>query len=68
MQVDEGSTSDCGAANELTFDLISTLDRLCAGSKASATIDSGSTPDGSMMYRMNGVLAHRSDRRRARQE
>jgi hypothetical protein len=45
MQIDKGSTSDCGAANELTFDLISKLERLCAGSKAGATIDSSSTPD-----------------------
>jgi hypothetical protein len=67
MQIDEGSASDCGAANELTFDLIYTLDRLCVGSKAGATIDSSNSPDDSMMYRMDGVIAHRSDRRRARQ-
>lgn len=66
MQIDEGSISDYGAANELAFDLIYTLDRLYAGSKARATIDSSNSPDDSMMYRMDGVLAHRSDRRRAR--
>jgi hypothetical protein len=68
MQIDEGSTSDCGAANELTFDLIYTLDRLCGGTKAGATIDSGNSPDDSMMYLMDGVLAHRSDLRQGRQE
>jgi hypothetical protein len=66
MQIDEGSTSDCGAANELAFDLIHTLDRLYAGPKAGVTIDSSNSPDDSMTYRMDGVLAHRSDRRRAR--
>jgi len=66
MQIDEGSTSDCGAADELSFDLIYTLDRLYAGSKAGATIGSSNSPDDSMTYRMDGVLAHRSDRRRAR--
>jgi hypothetical protein len=67
MQIDEGSASDYGGANEFTFDLIYTLNRLCAGSKAGATIDSSNSPDDSMIYRMDGVLAHRSDCRRARQ-
>ena len=66
MQIDEGSTSDCGAANELAFDLIYTLDRLYAGPKAGVTIDSSNSPDDSITYRMDGVLAHRSDGRRAR--
>jgi hypothetical protein len=48
MQIDEGSTSDRGAANELAFDLIYTLDRLYAGSKAGVTIDSSTSPDDSM--------------------
>jgi hypothetical protein len=68
MQIDEGSTSDCGAANELTFDLIYTLDRLCGGTKAGATIDSSNSPDDSVMYLMDGVLAHISDLGRGRQE
>jgi hypothetical protein len=68
MQIDEGSASDYGAANELTFDFICMLDRLRAESKVGATIDSSNSPDDSIMYRMDGVLAHTWDHRQALQE
>jgi hypothetical protein len=44
------------------------LDRLRAESKVGATIDSSNSPDDSIMYRMDGVLAHTWDHRQALQE